>query len=57
MPPSVRYGWIGFNFHYVRERDFERTLECPQLVDSLHVQHEIAIGNGYVNHAGAPVPL
>jgi hypothetical protein len=42
VPPAVRYGWVCPDLTYVRQRNFERTLEGPQLVGSSDVEDQIA---------------
>ena len=46
VPPAVRHGRVCPDLTYVRQRNFERTLERPQLVGSPDVQHQIDTRNG-----------
>jgi hypothetical protein len=46
----MRYGRVCPDLIYVRQRNFERTLERPQHVGSSDVQDQIAPRNGEVHH-------
>jgi len=54
VPPAMRYGRVCPDLIYMRQRNFERTLERPQLVGSPNVENQIATRNGEVHHV---VPL
>jgi hypothetical protein len=41
VPPALRYGRVCPDLTYVRQRDFKRTLEGPQLVGSPDVEDRL----------------
>jgi hypothetical protein len=50
MPPAMRYGRVCPDLCNMRQRDFQRALQRPQLIGATHMQHHIAIVNRQVHH-------